>query len=446
MVFRPSSAFGFRKGMSSAASRCKTVAATWACLVLLHVAAHATGESRPVTLNEARKLALERNSDLRVAEIQIDAALAQLRTVREFPNPTLNLSSVKISTDGTDEGTSLGNGIWDRSYDSIASLSQLFVVGKRGLMRDAARAGIRSAELQRDDTRRLILQAVTQAYAAALAALSEADVLTDSAAKLRHEADIGRYRLQAGDLSASDSAQLEIAADQDELGAYAERASAKTAIVTLEILLGDPRPSGTTTLADTLDRLLELIPADLKEMPVATRPDIAAAESEVQRSDTNVTLEERQRIPDVTASVQYERNPPGQTNTVGVGISLPLPLWNRFDGEVLTAKAAREAAQAQLDNVRIRAAADVSNARAAYDEAAQRARRYQTSLVPRAAMVSRSVSYAFEKGGSTLIDLLEAERNNNSIRLAAVQSQADAASAAAALMAALGRVEPERAP
>jgi cobalt-zinc-cadmium efflux system outer membrane protein len=146
----------------------------------------------------------------------------------------------------------------------------------------------------------------------------------------------------------------------------------------------------------------------------------------------------------VTASLQYERNPPisppGQVNTVGVGLSLPLPLWDHFTGEILAAKAAREQSEAQLDKVRTQAAAYVAAARVAYHEAYQRARRYETSLVPKSAEVARSVSYAYGKGGASVIDLLEAERNDNAIRVAAVQSQADAASAAVALEAALGRL------
>jgi cobalt-zinc-cadmium efflux system outer membrane protein len=410
----------------------------------LHAVRASAGEiPQALTLADARRLALERNADFRVAQAQVGAALAQLRVAREFPNPTIGLSTAKISTDGTPEGTALGNGLLDRSYDSIASLSQLFVLGKRGLIRDAAMEGVSSAEFQREDARRLLLQGVTQTYAAAVAALEQADVLADSAAKLRREADIAAHRYAVGDVSKSDQAQLEIAADQDELNADAQRAAAKTAVVTLEILLGEPRPAGTTALADTLDQWIQTIPADLETEEVGSRPDIAAAEATVRQADLNVRLQRRQRIPDVTASVQYERNPPVQTNTVGVGLSLPLPLWDHFEGEILAAKAARDQSQAQLDKTRIQAAADVANARVAYHEAHQRALRYQSSLVPKSAGVTASVSYAYEKGGAALVDLLEAERNDNAIRVASVQSQADTAAAAVALQSALGRINDE---
>ena len=412
--------------------------------------AQEAAEPHPLTLEEARRLALERNADFRMAQIQVEAALAQLKTVREFPNPTLGLSTAKISTDGTPEGTILGNSLYNRAYDSIASLSQLFAVAKRGLQRGAASAGVLAAQSQRDDARRLLLQAVVQDYAAAVAARAEADVMVQSAAKLRREADIAAHRNRAGDLSKSDQAQLEIAADQDELNAEAERATAQAAVVTLETLLGEPQPQGRTALADSLEGMAGTAGPDPEQLPMGARPDIAAAEATLKQAETNVTLARRQRIPDVTLSVQYERNPPfnppSQINTVGVGVSLPLPLWNHYRGEILAATAARDQAQAQLDKARIQAASDVAAARVAYREASRRARRYRSSLAPKSAQVEASVAYAYEKGGASLVDLLEAERNDNAIRVAAVQAHADTAAAEAVLFAALGRPDPPAAP
>jgi cobalt-zinc-cadmium efflux system outer membrane protein len=397
-----------------------------------------------LSLEESIQQALLHNSDFRVAALQVDAALAQLKIAREYPNPTLGLSTAKVSTDGTPEGTVLGNGLFDRAYDSIASLSQLFLVGKRGLMRDAATAGVHAAEFQRDDARRLLILAVTQDYSAALAAREEADVLVASAAKLRREAEIGQHRFEAGDVSASDRNRLEIAAEQDELGAEAERAIAKAAVVALETILGLAKPNGSTALSDSLGRLLERTPPDLEMAAIQSRPDLDAAVESLKQAEANVTLQRRQRIPDVTASIQYERNPPisvpGQTNTVGIGLSFPLPIWNQYNGEILAAQSARAQSEAQLDKVRIQVSADIAAARVAFHEASERARRYKASLVPKSAAATQSVSYAYSKGGASLVDLLEAERDDNAIRVAAVQSEADSVAAGVALLSALGRI------
>lgn len=97
-----------------------------------------------LSLKEAQDIAFQRNWDLLASKSGIDAAQAQLIVVKEFPNPTLALSVAKIGT--SQNSTTLGNSIWDRSYDTIAAVSQLIeIAGKRGDRQRAARAGIEGA-------------------------------------------------------------------------------------------------------------------------------------------------------------------------------------------------------------------------------------------------------------------------------------------------------------
>ena len=107
-----------------------------------------------LTLREALRIALDHNSDLRVAQTQVNAALAQLRIAQQFPNPTFGLSTAKINTDRHSNRTTAGNGLLDRSYDSIVSLSQLFEIGKRGPRSDSARAGVSPCLVGRTPPRR----------------------------------------------------------------------------------------------------------------------------------------------------------------------------------------------------------------------------------------------------------------------------------------------------
>lgn len=402
----------------------------------------AADEPKSLTFGEAQRLALLHNADVRVAAAQAEAAVAQLRAAREFPNPTLSLSTAKIATDGSGNGTAAGNRFYDRSYDSIFSLSQLVELGKRGPRQESFRAGQRAAEAQRDDVRRLVLQSVSQAYVAALEAREESRVLAASAASLRREADLASMRLTAGDIAASDQAQIAVAAGRLDLDAAAARRAATTAVIVLETLLGDRAPAGATKLADTLASL-PLPPAVLaEEQPVGARPDVAAAEAAVAKADADLALQKRAPLPDLTVSVQFERNPPDQPNTAGVGVSFPLPLWNRNGGSIRAARAARDAAQAQLDKARVQATADLAAVRLAFGEARARASVYVEKLQPQSTFVAKTIAYAYEHGGASLLELLAAERNDNEIRVAAARAQADAASAAFALSAALNRNAP----
>lgn len=391
----------------------------------------------PVTLSlaQARELALKNNADFRVAEIQVAVALGQLKAVREFPNPVAGLSVSKINTDGRSNATYLGNGLADRSYDTIISLSQLLELGKRGVRRAEAEAGVRTAEAQQDDARRLLVQAVTQAYVATLEATEDERVLTASAAKLRQEAQIAALRRQAGEIAASDQAQIEIAAASLELSAVSARASARTTQLVLTTLLNEPPSPGGVILTDTLDGLPD---GTLDATALAgERPDLRAAEAQLARAEAEVTLQKRVVVPDLTVSVQYEREPPDQPNTGGVGLSFPLPLWNRNGGSIRQAKALREQAEVQLEKLRVQASAEVASLRVAYEEARSRADTYHRELEPKSTEITETVAYSYGKGGAALVELLAAERSDNDIHLAAVHARADLLNAAAALAAAL---------
>jgi len=416
----------------------------FACLFIVSLARHAlfadSLSAGPLTLAQVQQLALRNNADLRIAQSQADAALAQLRAVREFPNPVAGYSVGKINSDGRSNATNDGHGFWNRSYDSVFSLSQFIELGKRRVRRASAEAGVQSAEAMRDEARRLLLQSVDQLYLSAVEASEEVRVLTESAASLRREAGIAATRFHAGDIAASDQAQIEIAAAQWELSAMTARANARGAIVALEKLLGLPEPRGETILADPLDRTLALSPD--AETSAGLRPDLVAAEAGLKKSEADLTLQRHGLIPDLTVSLQYEHQPPDQPNTVGLAFTFPLPLWNRNTGNILAARAARNEAAAQLDRIRTQASADITAARIAFDEARTRAGTCQDNLLPKSAAIVRSVRYAYEKGGAALVELLAAERNDNDIRLASARAQADAASAAFALAAALNRIEP----
>ena len=394
-----------------------------------------------LTLAQAQQLALRNNADFRIAQAQAEAALGQLRVVREFPNPVAGYSIGKINTDGRSNATTAGRGFWAKSYDSIFSLSQLIELGKRGVRRTSAEAGARSAEALRDDTRRLLLQSTGQLYFAALEAQQEVRVLGASAASLRKQAAIGSTRLHAGDIAATDQAQIEIAAAQLDLAATSAGTSARIALVTLETLLGYSAPRGETQLADSLDNAAHL-PASSDNETAVRRPDLVAAQAALEKNEADLILQRRATLPDLTLALQYEHQPPDQPNTVGVGLSFPLPLWNRNRGNILTAQAARNQAQAQLDKVRTQVAADIATARAACEEARIRVDAYLSDLEPKSASIVRTVEYAYDKGGASLVELLTAERNDNDIRLATARAQADAASAALSLAAAFNRLDP----
>ena len=400
----------------------------------------AGGTKAGITLADARRTALERNWDLLAAKSGIDAATAQLIVSREFPNPSASFSTARIGTHET--ATILGNGIWERSYDSIAAINQLIEIGgKRRDRQTAARAGVRGAKARFYDARRTLDQGVTKAYIAALLAAENARVLAQSADYMRQEAKIAQTQFNAGDISEADKKTLEINAAQFELQSTTAAAAAVQARIAVEVLMGVPQPKGNWTPADSLEKLAEDSAAapESEPKPGAARPDVLAAEADLQGGEAQLQLQKAMRIPDPTITIGAEHNPPGggpAADTFLFGVSIPLPLWNLNGGNIKAAQAAVDQFQDALGKIKAQAAADVAGAEIAYDEARESLLRYRDELAPKSAQVREAVRFKYERGAATLVDLLNAEQTDNTVRLALAQAMNDTAGAAADLNAA----------
>jgi cobalt-zinc-cadmium efflux system outer membrane protein len=398
----------------------------------------AGGSVARLSLADARRAALERNWDLLAAKSGIDAATAQLIVSKEFPNPAASLSTARLGTHET--ATILGNGIWERSYDSIAAVNQLIEIGgKRHDRQAAARAGVRGAKARFYDAKRTLDQGVTKAYIAALLAAENARVLAESADYMRQEARIAQTQFDAGALSEADKKTLEINAEQFELQATAAAAAAVQARIAVEVLMGVKQPRGDWMPADSLEKLMEVPPVLPAPEPGATRPDVLAAEADLRGGQAELELQKALRIPDPTFTVGAEHNPPGggpAVDTFLVGVTFPLPLWNRNGGGIQAAQAAVDQFGDALGKIKAQAAADMADAQIAYDEARGRWLRYRDQTVPKSAQVRESVKFKYERGAATLVDLLNAEQTDNTVRLALAQSMNDTAGTLADLMAA----------
>src|ERR1700674_1213938 len=140
------------------------------CVGPLHAqpATNRAAGTNAITLTDAQGTALARNWDLLAAAAGVDVATAQIIVTHEFPNPTLSLSSFKVNVDNHPSSTAAGNGLWDRSYDTILAINQLFEIGgKRRNRQASAQAGYEGAKAQFFDAKRTLDLGVTRGYVAA---------------------------------------------------------------------------------------------------------------------------------------------------------------------------------------------------------------------------------------------------------------------------------------
>ncbi|MFI5181066.1 MAG: TolC family protein, partial [Thermoanaerobaculia bacterium] len=261
--------------------------------VLLLAAPPAPGAG-PLTLAEAQRLAAERSPDLLAARADLSAADAQRAATAQLPNPTLSWLTAKIPTDGTPASTDLGNGFFDRSYDTIVALNQLVEIGgKRSARKRSGAEGYAAAEARLLDVERLLPAAVVRAYSAALVARGSAALARESSESFRRTASLAAAREEAGQISKVDRLQVEIAAARFEADAVLAEAGATVALLALEGTLGLPADTS-LALADSLERIsgdVGTIPSPAgDDAAVVARSDVRAFEFALRRAEADRDL------------------------------------------------------------------------------------------------------------------------------------------------------------
>ena len=135
-----------------------------------------------------------------------------------------------------------------------------------------------------------------------------------------------------------------------------------------------------------------------RDRGIADDPGIALRRAEVEW------------IPNVTLYTGYVYQGQNRSNDFDLGLSAPLPLWNRNQGNIRAAKADLGAAVAEVGRVENGLSERLATAFRGYAGAHARAERYRTELIPRARQAAELLSKAFEQGQFDYLKVLQAQR------------------------------------
>lgn len=377
----------------------------------------AAAAQRPVTMEEAVARALAVGPRVAVARADSAAARAAVVTARAYPNPAVALDYTE-----------------DPPRRHVLLEQPLELPWVRSARIGAARSEAASAAYTLAAERAAVRYVVQAAYARAAAAaevrrLSERNA-RDGAELLR----IARERQRAGDASELDVALAAVTAGQLASAALGDSAEAELALLDLQALIGLPADRVEISLADSLATAPTAAPP-----PVApARPlRVAAAEQELLSQRSQVSLARRSRVPAPSVRVGFDQGEPGGDDRVlpAVGISLPLPLFDRGRGAVAEAqaRAARaEAALAQAERESAVARAAAERQRAVARERVERDR----AVVRDAQRVTTMSLTAYREGAAPLASVLEAQRNaRDALRQYVTDLAASRAAEAAYLLA-----------
>jgi len=395
-----------------------------AALFLVVVGFAAPALARDLTLTQVEELVARNNRELLAARRALESADAQTLIAGARPNATFSVNS-----------TSIASGV--QGADTVFRIDQPFERGDKRTLRLDAASGLRLAA-QRDslDVLRQQLAVARAAYFDLKQAQERAQVLDETAALFGRTLEAAQTRLKAGDLAAADVAKVEVDQGRAQNDARAARADLARAQLALAYLIGEEAAAAGLAAADDWPAPQRADAAVLAEA-VEARPDVQAAKARVEAAERLRDLARAQRTRDVTLGAQYERFPGSNpVNSVGFGVSVPLFTGYDFSGDIRKAEVDRYAALDQLDRARAIALAELRRSASDLNSAAERMERFDSTLLAAAGRSSEAVEFAFRRGASSVLEVLDARRTLRAVRLEALTARTDHAKAYAAWRAA----------
>ncbi len=132
---------------------------------------------------------------------------------------------------------------------------------------------------------------------------------------------------------------------------------------------------------------------ELRASALANRPDLKAAEAQVDVNSAAVKLAIANGTADPTVEADYERS--GHANTMGGSFSIPLRIFDRNQGEKERARYELDSSRLALTAARNQVLSDVDSAWAAYQTAQVQAARYRDKYLAEAAHVRDNLEFSY---------------------------------------------------
>jgi len=348
--------------------------------------------------------ALVRNPELVAARKQWEAATNRIAQVRSLDDPILSVQLWNIPQPF--KATQADNTIFGLSQN-------LPFPGKLALKGDVAS---RSAEMTEQSVRakeRELVARLKQAYYDLFLAQKAVQIHHEQVELLRQFVAIANAKFRGGMGSQSDvlKAQVELSLLLQHLPVLEQRR--KTAEAMLNTLL-DRDPALPLGLAQEPAQLpLEESVDNLHRLALNDRPELKAAELDVQRSEQSRALAQRQYYPDFNVAFQRFQN--YQANDgfgAYVAMSIPFAFWTKpkYDAGVQEAEAAVSVAQAQQHTLENMTRFQINDLLAKLRATDQVATLYRTTILPQAEQSLESARVGYRAGKGGFLDLIDTQR------------------------------------
>ncbi len=350
---------------------------------------------------------------LKAARLSIDEARGRQLGAGRLSNPTLD--------------TSFQNESRVSPRTTVFGIDQSFPLTKRlSLEKQLTGQLVTAAEHEVHDVERRYI-AVARSLAVKLLALDQQRTLRQQQTALAQKlADFAKDRAKVGELSPLDAAQAQVDGQRLLLEARRLEIEAVSLRGELKPMLG-LKPQDTLALSGQLPSLA-LPPSQAWQK----RADYQLSQTRIEATQTEAALAKAKRIPDVSAGFfasreQQDTTPvhTERTGFVGFRFSIPLPFWNRNQGEIAEKAASAERARLESEALAVQITGEADTARREMEANAGLVSDTRDKLLPLVIEQTSKLEKAYESGQSDLLTVLRAREQRVQLEAAALDAIRD---------------------
>ena len=358
-------------------------------------AAACAAQAQTLTLDSALQTAFANNPDLAAAQWEIDIAQGGRQQAGLIPNP---VASWDVEDTRRDSRTT-----------SIKISQALELGGKRGARIDVASRVQDAAALTLEQRRNTLRAEVIDNYYGALRAQERLDLAQRSMAVAERGLVVANGRVTAGKASPVEATRAQVQVSEIRLELDRAQIGLADAYRRLAASTGSAAPNFQAVATQNLSA--PTVPSATQLLArLEQTAELRLAELSILQNEASVGLEKAQRIPDLDVSIgsQYDASVRERVNLVGV--SMPIPLFNRNQGNILAATRRADQARDLRNAAELRLRTETRQALDLWQTANTEVRAFNQQILPAAQSAVDSATRGFEMGKFGFLDVLDAQR------------------------------------
>lgn len=381
-----------------------------------------------LTLDQVQVLARQQNPTFKEFEANREAARAEVLQALAYPNPEINLG---LGVDTAREAPK--NSVLASGLDLVQPLE---LPVKRRSRRAAAEAAGPIVEREEDVFRAALRTDVMKAYDTELFYEHAIRLARDTLRSEQEIEQIVERRVKGGEAPEIDRVKAQVEVLKASRAVQVEQRNLAAARAVLNALCGRGLPAG-FALADSLEtRLAGANMAQARRIALAQHPTLRRLEAVMKQKELIIQREHKVWYPDLKPGLNLGQGI--DARTLGAGLGLELPFWNRNQAGIAAALAELHKIQAELTRVRQEIERDIETGAQAYESAREQLAAFQAGLRAAAAEALRIETFLYQEGEADFLQLLDARRTARQTEAEYLQAVYDANIARAELERAIG--------